>query len=275
MKKILLGSIATIALSSTAFAADLPAYTKAPAPVVSPVYNWGGFYIGLNGGGGSARNCWTNFANNNGTTTTLVNPPQAEGCHNATGATVGGQVGYRWQASNWVFGLEAQGNWANFSGNNVNQAPGLVPLGGFIDNSKMNAFGLFTGQVGYAFNNVLIYAKGGAAVVNDKYTITLTPLGAAVGQQIFPSLVAGQSIATGSETRWGGTVGAGAEFGFAPHWSVALEYDHLFMGTKNVTMNLLPPFPAGSSSSHSIRQDVDIGTVRVNYTFGGPVVAKY
>jgi len=25
----------------------------------------------------------------------------------------------------------------------------------------------------------------------------------------------------------------------------------------------------------SIKQDVDMGTVRLNYTFGGPVVAKY
>ncbi len=30
-------------------------------------------------------------------------------------------------------------------------------------------FGLFTGQVGYAWNNALLYVKGGAAVVADKY----------------------------------------------------------------------------------------------------------
>ena len=29
------------------------------------------------------------------------------------GGTVGGQIGYRWQAASWVFGLEAQGNWAD------------------------------------------------------------------------------------------------------------------------------------------------------------------
>ena len=31
----------------------------------------------------------------------------------ASGGTIGGQIGYRWQASSWVFGLEAQGNWAD------------------------------------------------------------------------------------------------------------------------------------------------------------------
>ena len=37
----------------------------------------------------------------------------------------------------------------------------------FINESKVDAFGLFTGQVGYAAKNVLFYLKGGAAVVSD------------------------------------------------------------------------------------------------------------
>jgi len=275
MKKLLVALTAMTAFTGSVLAADLPArtYTKAPPPVVSPVYNWGGFYIGLNGGGGSARDCWTYFANSAAGVANPVNPPQAEGCHNATGGTVGGQAGYRWQVTNWVLGLEAQGNWANFNGSYVNQAPGLFPLGGFGDVSKINSFGLFTGQVGYAFNNVLVYGKGGAAVVNNKTSLTLTALGVAAAP--FPAFV-GQAIANGSEARWGGTVGAGIEFGFAPNWSVALEYDHLFMGTNNVTQGFLPNFfPPGTTISHSVSQNVDIGTVRVNYTFGGPVVAKY
>jgi outer membrane immunogenic protein len=269
---------ATVAISAivgigAVSAADLAArpYTKAPAPVLSPVYNWSGFYIGLNGGGGSAHTCWDILNNASGAP---VIPSQSEGCHNATGGTVGGQVGYRWQATNWVFGLEAQGNWANFKGSNVNISPaanGGVP-NVFNDLTKVDAFGLFTGQVGYAFNNVLVYAKGGAAVVSDKYSNTLTANGAAL---LGPGFFADQTFATGSETRWGGTAGGGVEFGFAPHWSVALEYDHLFMGRKTVTNTLVPPFGVGLSGIHSISQDIDIGTVRVNYTFGGPVVAKY
>ena len=68
----------------------------------------------------------------------------AEGCHDATGGTAGGQLGYRWQAGTWVFGLEAQGNWADFKGSNVSL---FVPA---LRNQsrKIDAFGLFTGQVG-------------------------------------------------------------------------------------------------------------------------------
>jgi outer membrane immunogenic protein len=267
MKKFGLALIASAISFGPAIAADMAVKARpAPAPIAA-VYNWGGFYVGINGGGGSSHKCW-DLLNNSGV---VVNPAISEGCHDATGGTVGGQIGYRWQAANWVFGLEAQGNWADFGGSNPSLASALVAGTPLLNNhTKIDAFGLFTGQIGYAFNNVLIYVKGGGAVVNDKYSQTITAAGA-----VAFALPAGATVAAGSETRWGGAVGAGIEFGFAPGWSVALEYDHLFMGGKNVSFNALPPFPALPPSTRRISQDVDIGMVRVNYTFGGPVVARY
>ncbi len=91
------------------------------------------------------------------------------GSHDATGGTVGGQIGYRWQAGTWVFGVEAQGNWADFNGSN--QIP-FLPT--FTTDTRVDAFGLFTGQVGYAVNNVLFYVKGGAAVTSDRYRVLAT-----------------------------------------------------------------------------------------------------
>src|SRR5262245_20541496 len=113
MKKIAFATAAvTMLLTGAASAADLAArpYTKAPMPVAA-VYNWTGFYIGANGGGGWADKCWDIY-----NVLGAPVPAAREGCHTASGATAGGQIGYRWQASNWVFGLEAQGNWANFRG---------------------------------------------------------------------------------------------------------------------------------------------------------------
>src|SRR5262244_3045226 len=163
MKRVLLAAAGLVGLSiAPALAADLPArtYTKAPA-VVAPIYNWSGFYVGLNGGGGSGHKCW-DLNNALG----IPVPAISEGCHNATGGLVGGQVGYRWQASNWVFGLEAQGDWADLKGTN----PSLTALIPYMNQTKIDALGLFTGQIGYAFNNVLLYAKGGAAVTDNKYS---------------------------------------------------------------------------------------------------------
>jgi outer membrane immunogenic protein len=261
MKKVLSGVVGLLALGTAApaSAADLPArpYTKAPA-MVAAIYDWSGFYVGINGGGGSARKCWSLAQAAN----VVIAPPLNEGCHDATGGTVGGQIGYRWQTSSWVFGIEGQGNWANFKGSNLNllagTAPGGVPFGvGLTDQSKVNAFGLLTGQVGYAWNNVLWYVKGGGAAVADKYRTFVVP---------------GVAVDSVSETRWGGAVGTGLEVGFAPNWSVAVEYDHLFMGTRNVQATT----PAGVfNATDRIKQDVDLGTVRVNYRWGGPVISKY
>jgi outer membrane immunogenic protein len=253
MKKVLLVGVSLAAMGvAPALAADLPArmYTKAPV-AVAPIYNWGGFYLGINGGGASSHNCW-DLTNIGGTALATTR----EGCHDATGGLVGGQIGYRWQAASWVFGLEAQGDWADLKGSNVSAAPQLLGIG--VNNSKIDAIGLFTGQVGYAWNNVLWYVKGGAAVTSNKYTGTFIGTGA--------------QFDSASETRWGGAIGTGIEVGFAPGWSVAVEYDHLFMGSSNIS------FPAtvfAASRTDSIKQDVDMGTVRINYTFGGPAVARY
>jgi outer membrane immunogenic protein len=244
VKKILLTTTGLIALGmAPAIAADLPAraYTKAPAMAVA-VYNWSGFYAGVNGGWGSSRNTWDE----------TFGPTFPMGSHDATGGTVGGQIGYRWQAASWVFGVEAQGNWADFKGSNV------IPLAAaFTNETRVDAFGLFTGQVGYAANNVLFYVKGGAAVTSDRYRMLAT----ATGTQVTNSV---------DDTRWGGVVGVGLEYGFAPNWSAGIEYNHMFMQDK--TYNFVSNgvvIPAGASfAQNRIRQDVDLVTARINYKFG-------
>jgi outer membrane immunogenic protein len=251
MKKMLLTTVALAALGmAPAIAADLPARTYSKAPTMIPaVYDWSGFYLGLNGGGASSRECLT-ITSVAGAAVT----PNSEGCHNATGGVAGGQIGYRWQSSAWVFGVEAQGDWADLKGSNASLTA-LVP---YTNQTKVDAIGLFTGQVGYALNNVLLYVKGGAAVTDNKYTSFFTATGIQFNQT--------------TEARWGGTVGTGIEFSFAPDWSVAVEYDHLFMGRPNVAFQ---PTNIAVGRTDNISQSVDMGTVRLNYRFGGPVIAKY
>lgn len=237
-KNLLLAAVSFVALSAAApaVAADLAArpYTKAPPAAIAAVYDWSGFYIGINGGGASSHASWD-----------LVGFGP-EGSHDATGGTVGGQVGYRLQSGQWVFGVEGQGNWADFSGDNISA------VSGFSNRTKIDSFGLITGQVGYTWNNVLAYVKGGAAVVGSKY-------------DVFNA--AGANVDSASATRWGGTVGAGLEVGFAPNWSVGVEYNHIFLGGKDVTF--------ASGAIDHIKQDVDMGLVRLNYKFGGPMIGRY
>jgi len=247
MKKFLLGSVGLIALgmAAPAFAADLPArtYTKAP-PMIAAVYDWSGFYIGANGGWGSAHDSRYDE--------TLA---LGLGSHDATGGVAGGQIGYRWQASQWVFGLEAQGNWADLSGSHLDPVFGTTRVG-----SKLDAFGLFTGQVGYAWNNALLYVKGGASITDRNYDFFFVPT-----QTLNSS--------TGYKTRLGGVIGVGLEYGFAPNWSVGVEYDHIFENRHSVTFTT----PAGGPTADTFRAggDIDLVTARLNYRWGGPVVARY
>jgi outer membrane immunogenic protein len=258
MKKFLLGivGLAGLSLAAPAFAADLaPApYSKAPPPMIAAMYDWSGFYLGLNGGGGWSHNCWTNTS----VLSVPTVPTVSEGCSNATGGMAGGQMGYRWQTGPVVFGVEAQGDWSDLKASNVSL---FTPA--TTNQTRIDGLGLFTGQVGYAWNSVLWYVKGGGAVTSNRY--------------IGFNTVGGLPIDQGNEIRWGGTAGTGFEVSFAPNWSLGVEYDHLFMGsgTNNLVSNGTAPPLGTPTRTDSIRQDVDMVTARINYRWGGPVVAKY
>lgn len=251
IKSMLLGATGLLALGAApAIAADLPArtYTKAPA-MIAAISDWSGFYIGLNAGGGSAHSCWTNTAGPGGTPTNV-----GEGCSNASGGLAGGQLGYRWQTGGWVFGVEAQGDWAGFKGSNPSQF-----IAGATNQSKIDALGLFTGQVGYSWNNVLWYVKGGGSVANAKYNGITTATGSVFDHA--------------GDTRWGGVIGTGVEVGFAQNWSVAAEYDHIFSGNRAFTFNAVPG--GATTRTDTVGQDIDMASVRVNYRWGGPLIGKY
>ncbi|MBR0799596.1 porin family protein [Bradyrhizobium jicamae] len=241
MKKLLIGTAGLIVLgmATPASAADMA--VKAPPPAPLPViYNWSGFYIGANGGWGESHNCWDFI--------TAAGAVVADGCRDRSGGVAGGQIGYRWQSGTWVFGLEAQGDWADLS--NIRQSV-IAPA--FLTRVKTDGIGLFTGQIGYAWNAALLYFKGGAAVTSNHLDII--------------SNVTGADVASASATRWGGTVGVGLEYGFAPNWSIGGEYDHLFMGNANNSFSVVNPIVAGAANR--INQDVDMVTIRINYRFGG------
>jgi outer membrane immunogenic protein len=249
MKKLLALTTSAVALLTTSFAAqaaDLPQKTYAPAPVmVAAIYDWSGFYIGGNGGYASSRNCWGFIL--------VAGGVVPDGCDNQSGGVIGGQGGYRWQGGPVVFGVEVQGDWASLRASHVSLANPLL-----TDSTKVTGVALFTGQIGYAWNAALLYFKGGAALTNNSLLQATT--------------IGGVGLNFATSSRWGGTVGVGFEYGFTPNWTAGIEYDHLFMGTANNSFSV----PAGAAAViNQISQDVDMVTVRVNYKFGGPVVARY
>jgi outer membrane immunogenic protein len=243
--KLIAAAIAfsAIASVSTASAADLPArtYSKAPTPPPVAVYDWTGFYVGVNGGGGWGRTDW--FFNVVGTTAN----------HDSSGGLAGGQIGYNWQTGPWVFGVEADGDWADINGSTP------CPNPAFVCASNTRDLASFRGRVGWATGPVLLYGTGGGAYANTHYT-ALTPLG-----------VSGAgSTGFASTDRWGYAAGAGIEWGFMPNWSAKVEYMHY--GFDNVTV---APGLLGANSA-ALGLNIDTVKVGVNYRFGpSPVVARY
>jgi outer membrane immunogenic protein len=254
MKKwsaVIVGLSIALGMVAPALAADMAVKAPpAPPPPLIPIYSWSGFYIGLNGGWADSHNCW-DFV-------TVAGATVPGGCGDRSGGVAGGQVGYRWQANQFVFGLEAQGDWADIS----NSRTSLINPA-FTTRVRTDGIGLFTGQIGWTGWNpaALLYVKGGAAVTSTSLDI----------------FTAGVDVANASATRWGGTVGVGFEYGFASNWSVGVEYDHLFMGNANNSFSVVNPVVAGAVNR--INQDIDMVTLRVNYHFNTwgapPVAARY
>jgi outer membrane immunogenic protein len=269
MKKISL-AIATLSLmTGFASAADLPArpYTKAPPPVAAAIYNWSGFYVGLNVGGAWGDDPFTYNPQYTGAPAGFPAKVAIDGSgkFRPSGVTAGGQAGYNWQVSQFVLGIEADVEYLDLKNSFTTPFltfPGVFPY--FIATSvKSNWMATVRPRVGVAFDRFLLYVTGGVAFseVSFAQTITYTTVPATIG------------TGSASATKTGWVAGAGFEYAFAPRWSAKFEYLHADFGSIGFTAVVTNPVIA-STSSASFR--TDLARVGINYSFGGgPVVAKY
>jgi len=145
-QRLLAGYLALGALLAPpcAQAADLslaPLY-KAPPAQYSPAYDWSGFYLGLNGGGGWGDSHW-----------------QGIGRTDLSGGQAGGTAGYNWQLGKTVLGLEGDVDWSGLQGS-MNSA--LCP-GGTCSTSN-TWLSTVRGRLGYSFDRFMPYVTGGLAV---------------------------------------------------------------------------------------------------------------
>jgi outer membrane immunogenic protein len=190
-----------LAAAGQAFAADLP-LPSPPPPPPPPIYNWTGFYIGINGGYGTGNSNWSD------------GPVGTTGIFPTSGFLIGGTVGANYQIGQYVFGIEGDGDWTNLSGNSGPTCGAIAAVVPPPDACQTQSDWLATlrGRLGYAFDRILVYGTAGAA---------------------FGNLQAGLNppATFDSSTEAGWTVGGGVEFAFAPNWTVKVEY--LFVDLPN------------------------------------------
>lgn len=219
---------AMVSVAEPSLAADLGGFRDGPAYVA---LNWSGFYGGVNAGVGTSGN------------NQLVDPTEPFGGVAPSGGFGGGQLGYNWQASSFVLGIETDLEGAGIQDNrwdNVGK--------GYQYTSSLTDFGSVRGRVGFALSHTLIYATGGYGFG------TLTKTSTDYGHQTFSGLASGYVL------------GGGVEYLINPSWSVKAEYQYLNLG-KNDICGVGSCFsdPANAGA----QKDDDYHTVRVgvNYHF--------
>jgi outer membrane immunogenic protein len=279
--KILIAAAALVALAGPALAADMaaaPVYSKAPA-AITPVYDWTGFYAGLNGGGAWGSDHLTSTPADAGTTAFFAGCFVAGACprdygrgSNGANGEFGGQIGYNWQVRNFVVGIETDAQWTRANSNAAvslaNTTNGFVPFNGAAS-SQLQWFGTTRGRLGVLLAPTwLLYATGGVAYgsVARSWTANFPASG---------QLVSGAS----TQDAVGWTVGVGAEWKVAPHWSIGAEY--LYIQFASDTFAATGVGSAGCAATNcnfnvgNSGLTANIARLKVNYEFGGPVVAKY
>ena len=242
MRKLLLGTAALIALAGPAVSADMrvPVY-KAPSPVV-PVWSWTGCYVGGHAGGLWSKQEWTNRTPGGDFY------GQSLGGHRVSSWVGGVQAGCDYQfAGGFVIGIGGDYAWVD-----AERGHDSAREIGVTYNSKLNWLASVTGRIGYAWNCVLGYVRGGAAWQRDNYWASTIILGTAY---------------TGRESRSGWTIGIGAEYAFTNVLSGFVEYSYYDFG--NPQIGLTPQIVGLRPAFVDIRESTGVVRAGLNLRFGG------
>lgn len=237
-------------LPAPASAGDLPmpaAPTVYKEPPIS--YNWTGFYVGGNIGGAWQGLSGSNFSDTIGSSFTAPTNLQFAG---------GGQVGANYQFwGSVVVGAEVMFDWLAPSGNTpltITDPTGTVS--GNISSTDARWLTTATAKLGYAWDRLLLYGKGGGA-----WLASATPSISVAGA---PASFSGVSNTT--TLTW--TAGLGLEWAFYENWLVRAEYDYVALPNQTFTVSPGTPTFGGDVITFSNR-NLSIFTVAVDYKFGG------
>ncbi|MFY9694069.1 MAG: outer membrane protein [Xanthobacteraceae bacterium] len=219
-----------------AHAADLPPappVPQAPAayiPVAPPVYNWAGFYVGINGGWGFGNATWTS--------------PLGSGSDADNGGVIGGTLGVNFQTGSFVFGVE--GDW-DYSGINTGTSGSVCNISGTCQTGN-TWLSTLRGRAGYAWDRVLLYLTAGGVFGNVQATL---------------------NGVTTTKTQEGWTAGLGVEYALSQNWTAKLEYLYADLGstTANCSSAACLAANAGNPLNASVSLTDSLVRVGVNYKF--------
>ncbi len=263
IRKFSMATAVLMAASASALAADLPRRTPPPVFVPPPLFTWTGLYVG-----GQVGYTWGQD-NSAGTLSAGGVPLAGYNTYNSPNGELGGaHIGYNYQISQFVVGVEGDVNGTDF--NNAGTGSSF-PAGAFVSlSTRIPIEGSARGRIGIAWDHWLFFATGGAAFADIEHSYALGA--AAVGFLNDPANPY-------SKTRVGWTVGGGVEYALNNNWSVRAEYRYSDFGNNSDFVFSSPLFGglAAANRSHVTQNAVTVGfSYKFDwYTPPAPVVAKY
>jgi outer membrane immunogenic protein len=230
IKGVSLAALAALG-ASAANAADLPTRKEAPAYIAPiPLYNWTGFYAGVNVGG-----IWENGGTSiSGSPLLLALPPgsiPSDFGGGGSGWLGGAQIGYNYQYGQAVFGIETDidatslDHSSSFTGVSIG-GPGTLT---WNESSRLDWIGTTRLRAGMAFapeNRALAYLTGGFAYG-----------GGSTSSSIYSQNLGYVWSGSNNPVRTGWTLGGGLEYAVTNNISLRGEYLYYDLGSKTVTAN--------------------------------------
>jgi opacity protein-like surface antigen len=241
----------------------------APDPSLAPVppasgTSWTGAYIGAQGGYGWGQTQWPDVFG--------FVPANTQPRFDNANWLAGGTVGVNAQSGRFVFGVEGE-ILATGIKNNFSWLQVIGPTSLSVSYaSQIDWLALATARAGFVVGDQwMLYGKGGIAIAQEQHS--------AIAGQHFNGITTAINHA-GSAIHTGAVIGAGAEYAFAPNWSVKAEYDYVRMFAQQVQFNGIATggaFGAGTrldETASKINQDLHLVKFGVNYHFNPqPLIA--
>ena len=262
MKRLALSMVAAAAAalsSSAAFAEPVPSVT------LGGYYDWTGPYIGGNGGA-----AWSGDRTVTAQKWFMEMPISdlAFGSRHVSGGFGGGQVGYNYQVSNFVFGVEANARGGSIHGGSSDETmASFFGRTGSIRLSTSECIGFFStvvGRVGYSVNGLLFYATAGGAFGQTNTRIKMI------------SSFGADAAARDEAWRGGTAFGGGFQYALSRNWSANFDYQHIDLGSSSIrATEFFGGVPWNASISTTTRHDFNIVSIGVNYKFDGGGTAVY
>jgi outer membrane immunogenic protein len=235
MKKVVLVGVLVSALGGVASAAERPVKAPYRAPPAPPAayYSWTGFYIGGNIGG-----AWSHGSVEDSLFGLSASTRRS-------GFIGGGQLGFNYQFSNIVLGVEWDFDWTSLNATGSGRS---TPIGFLQASADTRWVSTLAGRFGVAaWDGGLLYGKAGWGWVDNSATVTNLTTGASISR---------------SNRNGGWMVGAGVEWALAANWSAKFEYDFLRLDSQTFGPG---PFLGDTFTTN---REIHMLKVGLNYKFG-------